>query len=137
MVLTVFSFAFFLAASWPSQTRLCASEISQECASGFSNNDGTCYETIIADDDDDDLIGEVPYAADTIGGFDVDTFTGTVSQGGWKMYECEAIFSSDRQIHDEAAWLLMRGAYVGVVGPENSSIGRTASRGDGFSVKVR
>merc|ERR1740124_513862 len=100
MVLTVFSFAFFLAASWPSQTRLCASEISQECASGFSNNDGTCYETIIADDDDfehsedsedsedgeedsedkgsedddddDDLIGEVPYAADTIGGFDVD-----------------------------------------------------------------
>lgn len=41
----------------------------------------------------------------------------------WEMLGCEEYWETPPPIHDEAAWAYMRGAYIGAVGPENSSIG--------------
>jgi len=39
----------------------------------------------------------------------------------WKLLNCGEVFEDDRPIHNESIWALVRGAYVGVVGPDEST----------------
>mmetsp|Transcript_18066 Transcript_18066/g.26497 ORF Transcript_18066/g.26497 Transcript_18066/m.26497 type:complete len:249 (-) Transcript_18066:131-877(-) len=40
----------------------------------------------------------------------------------WELFGCDEIFASARPVHNQSTWMLMRGVYHGVVGPNASSI---------------
>jgi len=61
----------------------------------------------------------------------------------WKFLKCEEVFDDDRPVHNESTWMLMRGAYIGAVGPDDATIvvvGQNRLFGNGFkpgTVEVR
>uniref|UniRef100_A0A7S1G2I5 SET domain-containing protein n=1 Tax=Corethron hystrix TaxID=216773 RepID=A0A7S1G2I5_9STRA len=50
----------------------------------------------------------------------------------WQLLNCEELFEEGRPIHDDATWALARGAYIGTVGPEESTIGRADDDAEGY-----
>merc|ERR1740124_1215878 len=55
----------------------------------------------------------------------------------WSELDCETIFEEDaRPIHNESTWMLLRGIYHGIVGPEQSSI-TPITHESGFGYKTR
>ena len=56
----------------------------------------------------------------------------------WQFLKCDAIFATTRPLHNESTWMLLRGAYQGIVGPLQSSIVLSESNGvsyeSGFQV---
>lgn len=62
----------------------------------------------------------------------------------WDRLECTELFEDDRPVPNESIWALMRGSYIGVVGPENNSMMAVVEKnqffGNGFkpgSVEVK
>lgn len=51
----------------------------------------------------------------------------------WHKYDCDAIFTSPRPIHNASTWMLLRGAYEATVGYEDSSL-PAVSHEHGFNV---
>ena len=43
----------------------------------------------------------------------------------WEYFGCDDVFATTRPLHNESTWMLLRGAYQGVVGPQRSSIALT------------
>jgi hypothetical protein len=56
----------------------------------------------------------------------------------WNELECDDIFSikEARPIHDQSTWVLLRGIYQGIVGPNYSTLDETRMFGNGFKVPV-
>eukprot|EP00593_Proboscia_inermis_P003478 CAMPEP_0171310866 /NCGR_PEP_ID=MMETSP0816-20121228/21058_1 /TAXON_ID=420281 /ORGANISM="Proboscia inermis, Strain CCAP1064/1" /LENGTH=258 /DNA_ID=CAMNT_0011795237 /DNA_START=20 /DNA_END=796 /DNA_ORIENTATION=- len=55
----------------------------------------------------------------------------------WGSFQCDNFFSIDsppRPIHNASTWMMMRGVYLGIVGPERSSIHQPISHQSGFGV---
>ena len=40
----------------------------------------------------------------------------------WEHLQCDDVFATTRPLHNESTWMLLRGAYQGIVGPHQSSI---------------
>lgn len=51
----------------------------------------------------------------------------------WDYFDCDEVFETERPIHNQSTWMLLRGAYQGVVGPDRSSIA-PLSHENGFQV---
>mmetsp|Transcript_21057 Transcript_21057/g.21369 ORF Transcript_21057/g.21369 Transcript_21057/m.21369 type:complete len:232 (-) Transcript_21057:145-840(-) len=52
----------------------------------------------------------------------------------WDDLNCEDIFMESRPLHNESAWMFLRGAYLGAVGPKLSTI--KISHGNSFTKNV-
>ena len=54
----------------------------------------------------------------------------------WEVFDCDEVFGSVRPIHNDSTWMLVRGAYLGIVGHDGSSLGDNIF-GNGFVVPYK
>lgn len=67
----------------------------------------------------------------------IDRMEGFTDEQIWdEILNCDQYFKGNRPIHNESVWMMLRGVYQGIVGPEGSSIQQPLSTEHGFSVDV-
>ena len=89
-------------------------------ASNNSDNDGQCANTHMDDNNSNNNNNEEEDAW-RLPGTPLSRTTGTTDEF-WEHLKCDDIFATTRPLHNESTWMLLRGAYQGIVGPRQSSI---------------